>query len=124
MNGSVALAADPLSVPGGWSCVDGRYYFEAVSTSSRSVPCSEIVLAFITERFCRRSICAKPRTGSSSVGSKTAAEIPRSLSAVAVDSPQRRVRLHLSYLLRVVRRLIGVRQKNIGHKLPQVVHHC
>ena len=49
MNGSVALAADPLSVPGGWSCVDGRYCFKAVASSSRSEPLSEIVLAFIAE---------------------------------------------------------------------------
>jgi hypothetical protein len=48
-NGSAARAADPLSVPDDWSCVDGRYCFKAVSSSSRSEPFSEIALAFIAE---------------------------------------------------------------------------
>jgi len=37
------------SVPEDWSCVDGRYCFEVVSSSSFSEPFSGIVLAFITE---------------------------------------------------------------------------
>ena len=105
MNGSVALAADPLSVPCGRSCVDGRYCFEAVSTSSRSEPFSEIVLAVITEL--RGRTC-----------------VPWIFIMSLPKHPQQRVRLHLSYLLRVVREIDRSAPEEYRHKLPQVVHHC
>ena len=39
-----------------------------------------------------------------------------------VERAERRIRLHLPYLLGVVGEMIGVREKDIRHKLPRIVH--
>ena len=39
-----------------------------------------------------------------------------------IEGPERWVRLHLPNLLGVIEEMIGVRQKDIRHKLPHILH--